>query len=83
MKEKIENTENEILGFEQWVENIQLPSGNIYIKKWITIIDAKKFVDSHLAIVKANINNPVFLPYLERLKEFKEYLENQSTMGKK
>ena len=37
-----------------------------------SIIDVPKFIESHLATVKANNGNRIFLPHLERLLKFKE-----------
>jgi len=68
-----------------WVEDIELletyfataviPSSPIKLNQWSTILNASSFVDSHFPIVKANNGNSTFLPYLQRLQEFKELLE--------
>lgn len=39
------------------------------------IKDTKKFIDSHLSILKSNPKKRLFLPYYERLLEF--YLNNK------
>jgi hypothetical protein len=46
----------------------------VLIDKGTTIIDLKKFIDSHLATVKANKGNNAFLPYLERLEKVQKII---------
>lgn len=35
-----------------------------------TIIDARRFVDSHISMLEANPKNATFIPYYDRLFEF-------------
>jgi hypothetical protein len=59
---------------EQYFETVTLPVTSLKLNDYSTITDASKFIDSHLTTVKFNNGNPTFLPYLERLTEFKEYM---------
>jgi len=38
------------------------------------VLDVSKFINSHLATVKAQNGNPIYLSYLERLFKFKNYI---------
>ncbi len=51
-----------------------LPKGPIKLGPSETIIDAEKFVSSHIQIVKANNGNKVYRPYWGRLLQLKTLL---------
>ncbi len=59
---------------ESFFISLEAPERAIELNKGATITDLKKFVDSHLATVKANNGNRAFLPYLERLEKVKEVI---------
>lgn len=69
--------DNEIQELEKFFSSHELPKEPIRIKPF-TITDIDKFIDSHLAIVKANNGNPTFQPYLKRLGDFYLLIENSS-----
>lgn len=65
---KLEQLEKELSKFE-------IPD-KLIVKKDFNIIDCKKFLDSHLTILKANSGNKRFIPYYNRLILFYEKLKN-------
>lgn len=66
----------EILELETFFQNIENPSSNIKLNQCTLIVDFNKFITSHIAILKANNGNITFLPFLERLRELKNIIEN-------
>jgi hypothetical protein len=58
-------------------EGIALPNSPIKIAPHITIIDVNKFVDVHLAVAIEQSESPVYLPYAQRLHDFKRIIQNQ------
>uniref|UniRef100_A0A6M3LV05 DUF6965 domain-containing protein n=1 Tax=viral metagenome TaxID=1070528 RepID=A0A6M3LV05_9ZZZZ len=74
-QEQTENWEQEIIDLKNFFFNsIELPTEPIKLSQAETIIDIRKFINSHLSIVKAQNGNRVYLPYLNRLKKLKECL---------
>ncbi len=71
---KPNNWEKEIKELEIYFSGLELPTQPIKLNLFSTIIDASKFIDSHLATIKANKYNKTFLPYLNRLQELKKIL---------
>jgi hypothetical protein len=65
--------EQEINSLEAFFKGIDLPE-SIKLNAWTTLINVQSFLDSHFAVVKANADNPTFLPYLCRLQELKKIL---------
>jgi hypothetical protein len=60
---------------EMELKKIEIPK-SIKIKSDLNIIDCKKFIDSHLTILKANSGNKRFIPYYNRLILFYEKIKN-------
>lgn len=58
---------------EQKLNKLEIPD-SLLIRKDLNIIDCKKFIDSHLTILKANSGKKRFTPYYNRLIIFYEYL---------
>ena len=48
-------------------KTVNLPEGNINLCQGETIVDAEKFVQSHILIVQTNNGNKVYKPYYDRL----------------
>jgi hypothetical protein len=71
-----ESWEQEISELEKFFATVTLPASPIKLNPHSTIIDCFKFVQSHLATVRANNGKPTFKPYLNRLKELKSVLNN-------
>lgn len=69
-----QNWSNDIAELENYFASIELPTQPIKLNRWSTITDCSLFIESHLAIVKANNGKQTFLPYLNRLQELKQVL---------
>lgn len=52
---------------ETFFKELQLPAKSVKLNEYSKITDLSKFIDSHMATVKANNGNKTFLPYLDRL----------------
>jgi len=75
------NWDKEITELEKYYAGVILPSQEVKLNEWTTILDTHKFVNSHFATVKENNGNPVFLPYMERLNELIRVLNNGNLIG--
>lgn len=60
---------------ETFFNKTSLPKEPIMLDQTTKITDIELFIKSHLNVVKANNGNKTFLPYLERLINFKKTLE--------
>jgi hypothetical protein len=74
-RHNIEVWEQEINILEAFFAGIVLPSEPVKLNSFTTLNDVRTFLGNHFATVKANIGNPVFLPYLHRLRELKQLIE--------
>lgn len=72
------NWENDIKELEQFFGDTELPKGQFRLNNWSVITNVPGFIESHFACVKSNMNVKTFLPYLDRLKELRELLVNQT-----
>jgi len=75
-KPKPGNWEQDINDMEHFFKIVPLPVPPIKLNPVETITDIPKFINSHLAIVKANNDKRVYLPYLDRLQELQHYIKN-------
>jgi Domain of unknown function (DUF4326) len=73
---QLESWEQDINELEDYFATITLPTSPIKLNSHSTISDCFKFVQSHLATIRANNGKPAFEPYLNRLKELKRVLNN-------
>jgi hypothetical protein len=71
---KHENWERDIAELENYFGTIAIPTQTIRLNQNTIITDISKFIDTNLAVVKAYNGKPIFLPYLNRLKELKAKL---------
>lgn len=71
---KSEDWSTKINELESYFNQIKLPTKPIELCPGTTILDASKFINSHLATVKANNSNHTYIPYLHRLERLKEIL---------
>jgi hypothetical protein len=74
IKEKPQTWSNDIAELENYFASIELPTQPVKLNRCSTITDCSLFIESHLAIVKANNGKRTFLPYLNRLQELKQVL---------
>jgi len=65
-----------ISALETYFANVAIPSRPLKLDQCTTIIDVSKFVDSHLAMLRGKNRSGTFLPYLRRLKNLKQILNN-------
>lgn len=72
---------NALTSFKDEVEKLEkffsvksLPSKPIELSPGQTIADCRKFVNSHIATLRANDGNNTFLPYLDRLQLLRSIL---------
>jgi len=72
--EQKQNWSSEIKELETYFNENELPTGKIKLNDYATIIDAKKFVSSHLNSIKTHNGNETFSGSLKRLQELKELL---------
>jgi hypothetical protein len=71
---KPESWEQDIDQLKQFFKTLTLPHQPVKLNPHSIITDISLFIDSHLATVEANNGNTTYLPYLNRLKELKQYL---------
>lgn len=73
-KQALENWLPEITELEHFLNIAKLPETPVKLDSFRTIIDTSKYIKSHLDTVKAQNGKERFLPYLERLREFEQYI---------
>tara|TARA_B110000211_G_C13825756_1_gene441281 strand:+ start:472 stop:687 length:216 start_codon:yes stop_codon:yes gene_type:complete len=64
----------EIKELEDFFNKAQIPSGALKLNEYSSIKDCTLFIKSNLATVKANNGKDTYLPYLDRLKELRNIL---------
>lgn len=69
----------DIEAMETFFSFVILPGEPVRLNGCAIIEDVNKFINTHLATIKANNGNPTFAPYYDRLVELKNILENQLT----
>lgn len=75
-KKQLQNWSNDIVMLETYFDGINLPTQPLNLNKYSKITNCSQFIKCHLATVKENNGNRTFLPYLNRLKELKQFLAN-------
>ena len=75
IKEQPANWSDEIAELENYFKSVKLQTEPIKLDNGSTINNCQLFIESHLAIVKANNGERTFLPYLNRLRELKEAID--------
>lgn len=68
------NCEEEIILLEEYFAGIELPSHPIMLNRFCTITDCSRFVDSHFSALKTYRGKRIGLPYIDRLRELKNFL---------
>jgi len=66
--------EQDITELEIYFATITLPTDQVKLNGYCTIINCSSFIESHFATVKANNGNRTFLPHLNRLQALKQVL---------
>lgn len=67
-----ETWDKEIQALENFFTEAETPDHPIQFNTYSNISDVRKFIKSHLSVVKANNGKPTFLPYLSRLQQLKD-----------
>ena len=49
------------------------------LQEGTTVVDVPLFVAAHLECIRANHNNKLFLPYANRLRQLKTFIEDGTT----
>lgn len=65
---------NEIAELGSFFKSVKLPAGPVRLDQCSQIIDLALFIESHLGIVRAQNGNNRYMPFLERMRQLKEYL---------
>lgn len=68
--------DSEISELEKYYSTIPQNKSYLQLNPWTEIVDLKSFVQRHMACVKANNGKAVYRPYLDRLIDVRNYLEN-------
>ena len=79
-KEQIKEWSNDIAELKTYFENTTIINKPVQLNQCAIITDCQSFINSHLAIVKANNGNKTFIPYLNRLQELKQILNINSEL---
>lgn len=66
----------ELEDLQAYFDKATIPTEPVRLNKAATINNCNDFIKSHLSVAHANIGNPTYKPYTDRLKEFKAILEN-------
>jgi len=66
---------------EKFFEETELSDEPIRFDQCSVITDQKKFVDSHLSILRANSGNKSAMPYYDRLLKYYYLIKNQNDYG--
>jgi len=74
IKRKTENWEQDITELKNYFAGIALPTQPVKLNQCSTVTNISLFIESHFTTVKANNGNSTYLPYLKRLREFKQVL---------
>ena len=70
----------EINDLVQFFQSATIPPAPVRINPYSTIWNTSMFIDSHLALIKAQNGKSTFRPYLERLIQLKECLNAAGTI---
>ncbi|MGD9930249.1 MAG: DUF6371 domain-containing protein [Mangrovibacterium sp.] len=74
-KAKWQDWSREVADLERYFSETTLPAAPVRLNQCSTIVDTRLFIESHLATVKGQNGNEAYLPYLDRLREFKQALK--------
>lgn len=59
---------------EKYFSEANLPEEPIQLDKHTKITNVRKFVDSHLEVLRGNSGNKTFMPYYNRLMKLKNFI---------
>ena len=61
---------------EEWFASNAIPDGPVRLNPFTVVVDPRAMVAGHMPIVRANPGKELFRPYLERLIQLREAIEN-------
>jgi hypothetical protein len=67
-----------IVELEHFFNNNPLPSGEVKLSPCETIIDVRKFIDSHMSVIKSKKGIKTYKPYYDRLIKLKNIINEIS-----
>ena len=73
---KAKSWEHDIIEIENYFAGIVLPTQPVKLNTYSTVINSFLFIESHIAYARANDCKLIYLPYLERLIEFKNIINS-------
>jgi hypothetical protein len=73
-----EDWTQQIIEIETLLKQKKIPTVPIKLNASTVILNPLKFIESHIATVKANNGNLIYLPYLERIQNFSQFLMRNS-----
>lgn len=76
LRRQKEDWSKDIDELENYFARIELPISPLKLNSYSTIANVAKFIESHFATIKTNNGNRTFLPYLNRLFELQQLLNN-------
>lgn len=65
---------------EEYFHSHALPEEPMMLNGWTKILNPMGFVNAHISICRGNFGKDTYLPYMKRLIEFKDLLDE---LGKK
>jgi hypothetical protein len=74
----MENVNVPLTIIEEYFKNNPVPA-DYQPDSFMRILDHKKFIDSHINLLKANPKNMFFMPYYERLLKFYIYCQTKKS----
>lgn len=74
-RDEIPNWDNEINELEIFFAGKQLPE-KVRINSWSLVVNTRLFLDSHFATIRRHNGKDIYKPYLERLQQLKNTIEN-------
>lgn len=67
--------DKEINELEEYFKTVMVPVGTFQVTPSLKITNLSVFIDSHLQTVKNYNGNKTFIPYIGRLNQVKNYLQ--------
>lgn len=73
-------TESEIDQIESFFKDFDFPE-QVDLAPFERVLDSRKFVDAHIAILRARLGEKAYIPYYTRLLKFKGVLSPDSPIN--
>jgi len=73
-------TESELSELEAFFKDFDFPAA-VDLAPFERVLDPRKFVDSHIKILRARLGEKAYIPYYNRLLKFKGVLSPDSSIN--